>query len=135
MRGNVRTVLAPEVHAQGFLCRFESNMQAGFLTAERGSEDEVIVVIHKVPVGERDRDADNREGIAMSWSSRRGASAATGGRPPLRAWRACRRPVLALPAVAVVALAACSAGPGGTTAARQPGGRAALRFLVSGRRR
>ncbi len=25
-------------------------MQAGFLTAERGSEDEVIVVIHKVPV-------------------------------------------------------------------------------------
>jgi len=40
----------------------------------------------------------------------------------LRAWRACRRPVLALPAVAVVALAACSAGPGGTTAARQPGG-------------
>ena len=91
--------------------------------AERGSEDEVIVVIHKVPVGERDRDADNREGITMSWSSRRGASAATGGRPPLRAWRAWRRPVLALPAVAVVALAACSAGPGGTTAARQPGGR------------
>ena len=50
-------------------------MQAGFLTAERGSEDEVIVVIHKVPVGGRDRDADNGEGIAMSWSSRRGASA------------------------------------------------------------
>jgi len=29
----------PEAHAQGCLCRFESNMQAGFLTAGRGSED------------------------------------------------------------------------------------------------
>ena len=37
----------PEARAQGCLCRFESNMQAGFLTAERGFEDEVIVVIHK----------------------------------------------------------------------------------------
>lgn len=37
----------PEAHAQGCLCRFESNMQAGFLTAERGCEDEVIVVIHQ----------------------------------------------------------------------------------------
>ena len=31
----------------GCLCRFESNMRAGFLTAERGYEDEIIVVIHK----------------------------------------------------------------------------------------
>jgi hypothetical protein len=37
----------PEAHAQGCLCRSESNMQAGFLTAECGFEDEVIVVIHK----------------------------------------------------------------------------------------
>jgi len=37
----------PEAQAQGCLCRFESNMKAGFLTAERGYEDEVIVVIHK----------------------------------------------------------------------------------------
>jgi hypothetical protein len=37
----------PQARAQGCLCRFESNMQAGFLTAERGCEDEVIVVIHK----------------------------------------------------------------------------------------
>lgn len=37
----------PEAEAQGCLCSFESNMQAGFLTAERGYEDEVIVVIHE----------------------------------------------------------------------------------------
>jgi hypothetical protein len=33
--------------AQGCLCRFESNLAAGFLSAERGSEGEVMVVIHK----------------------------------------------------------------------------------------
>ena len=37
----------PEAQAQGCLCRFESNMAAGFLAAERGYEDEVLVVIHK----------------------------------------------------------------------------------------
>lgn len=37
----------PEAQAQGCLCRFESNMAAGFLVAERGIEDEIIVVIHK----------------------------------------------------------------------------------------
>lgn len=37
----------PEAQAEGCLCRFESNMAAGFLSAERGYEDEVIVVIHK----------------------------------------------------------------------------------------
>jgi hypothetical protein len=37
----------PGARAQGCLCHFESNMQAGFLTAERGREDEVFVVIHK----------------------------------------------------------------------------------------
>lgn len=37
----------PEAHAQGCLCRSESNMHAGFLAAERKFEDEVIVVIHK----------------------------------------------------------------------------------------
>ena len=37
----------PEAQAQGCLCRFESNMAAGFLAAERGHEEEVIVVIHK----------------------------------------------------------------------------------------
>jgi hypothetical protein len=36
----------PEAQAQGCLCRFESNMEAGFLTAERGEKDRVIVVIH-----------------------------------------------------------------------------------------
>jgi hypothetical protein len=36
----------PEAQAQGCLCRFESNMAVGFLAAERGHEDEVIVVIH-----------------------------------------------------------------------------------------
>lgn len=37
----------PETRGRRCLCRFESNMQAGCLTAERGCEDEVIVVIHK----------------------------------------------------------------------------------------
>ncbi|MGH3319190.1 MAG: hypothetical protein ACRDQA_15185 [Nocardioidaceae bacterium] len=37
----------PEAQAQGCLCRFESNMEAGFLAVERGHEDEVIVVIHE----------------------------------------------------------------------------------------
>ncbi len=37
----------PEAQAQGCLCRFESNMEAGFLAAERGYKDEVIVVIHE----------------------------------------------------------------------------------------
>ncbi len=37
----------PEAQAQGCLCRFESNMAAGFLVAERGYEDEVMVVIHQ----------------------------------------------------------------------------------------
>jgi carboxyl-terminal processing protease len=58
----------------------------------------------------------------MSWSSRRGASAATTSRPPVRAWRGWRRSIAALPAVAVVVLAACSAGPAGTAHAPQPGG-------------
>ena len=42
------------------------------------------------------------ERIAMSWSSRRGASAATGGRPPLRTWRASRRSIPALLAVVAI---------------------------------
>jgi PDZ domain len=58
----------------------------------------------------------------MSWSSRRGASAATTSRPPVRTWHAWRRSVPALPAVVAVVLAARSAGPGGTTHALQPGG-------------
>jgi hypothetical protein len=37
---------SPEAQAQGCLCRFESNMNAAFLAAERGYED-TIVVIHK----------------------------------------------------------------------------------------
>jgi hypothetical protein len=37
----------PEAQAQGCLCRFESNMEAAFLAAERGHEDETIVVIHQ----------------------------------------------------------------------------------------
>ena len=36
----------PEARAQGCLCRFESNLEAAFLAAERGHEDETIVVIH-----------------------------------------------------------------------------------------
>lgn len=37
----------PEAQARGCLCGFESNMTAGFLTAEHGYEDQVLVVIHK----------------------------------------------------------------------------------------
>jgi hypothetical protein len=37
----------PEAQARGCLCGFESNMAAGFLTAERGYENEVLVVIHR----------------------------------------------------------------------------------------
>jgi hypothetical protein len=37
----------PEAQARGCLCGYESNMAAGFLTAERGYEDEVLIVIHK----------------------------------------------------------------------------------------
>jgi hypothetical protein len=37
----------PEAHAAGCLCRFEINMEAAFLAAEQGREDETIVVIHK----------------------------------------------------------------------------------------
>ncbi len=37
----------PEAQAVGCLCRFESNMAAGFLSAERGDKDDVIVVINK----------------------------------------------------------------------------------------
>jgi carboxyl-terminal processing protease len=59
----------------------------------------------------------------MSWSSRRcGASAAPIGRPPVRAWRAWGWSVQAvLAVVAVVVLAGCSAGPGGTAHALQRG--------------
>src|SRR5262249_28069171 len=61
-----------------------------------------------------------REGIAMSWSSRRGASAATASRPPVRTWRGWRWSVPALLAVAVVVLAACRAGPVGPPGALRP---------------
>jgi hypothetical protein len=37
----------PEAQAHGCLCRFEINMEAAFLAAEHGPEDETIVVIHK----------------------------------------------------------------------------------------
>jgi hypothetical protein len=37
----------PEAQAAGCRCSFESNMAAGFLTAERGDEDSVLVVIHE----------------------------------------------------------------------------------------
>lgn len=37
----------PEAERRGCRCRFESNLMAGFLTAERGMEDEVFVVIHE----------------------------------------------------------------------------------------
>jgi len=37
----------PEAQEQGCLCRFESNMQAGFLPPQPGHEGEVIVVIHQ----------------------------------------------------------------------------------------
>lgn len=36
----------PEAAANGCLCSFESNLEAGFLSAERG-DDNVIVVIHQ----------------------------------------------------------------------------------------
>jgi carboxyl-terminal processing protease len=59
----------------------------------------------------------------MSWSSRRGASADTGSRPPVRTWRAWRRSIAALAALVVVVLAtACSAGAGSIAHARQPAG-------------
>ena len=35
----------PEAHRHGCLCRFESNLQAAFLSAKRPDED-VLVVIH-----------------------------------------------------------------------------------------
>jgi hypothetical protein len=37
----------PEAQAHGCLCRFETNMAAGFLAAERGYEGRTIVVIHE----------------------------------------------------------------------------------------
>ena len=40
----------------------------------------------------------------MSWSSRRGASAATTSRPPVRTWRGWRRSIAALPAVGLIAI-------------------------------
>ena len=58
----------------------------------------------------------------MSWSSRRGASAATTSRPPVRTWGGWRRSIAALPAVAAIVLAACSAGAGGTAHALQSAG-------------
>ena len=58
----------------------------------------------------------------MSWSSRRGESTAARSRPPVRSWRARRWSTAALPALAAIVLAACSAGAGGTAHARQPGG-------------
>ena len=58
----------------------------------------------------------------MSWSSRRGASAATTSRPPVRTWRARGWSLSALAALVVVVLAACSAGAGSTAHARQPAG-------------
>ena len=59
----------------------------------------------------------------MSWSSRRGASAATTSRPTGRAWRAWGWSIAALPAVAAVVLAAaCTGGAGSTAHARQAAG-------------
>ena len=60
----------------------------------------------------------------MSWSSRRGASAATTSRPPVRTWRAWRGSISALAALVVVVVlaAACSAGAGSIAHARQPAG-------------
>jgi hypothetical protein len=43
----------PEAQARGCPCGFESNMAAGFLTAERGYENEVLVVIHKAAYSTR----------------------------------------------------------------------------------
>ena len=37
----------PEAQAQGCRCSFESNMAAGFVTAERGDQDNVMVVINE----------------------------------------------------------------------------------------
>lgn len=37
----------PEAQERGCLCRFEINMEAAFLAADEGMEDETIVVIHK----------------------------------------------------------------------------------------
>jgi hypothetical protein len=39
----------PEAQARGCLCRFETNLAAGFLAAERGYTDQgtTIIVIHK----------------------------------------------------------------------------------------
>src|ERR1035441_342393 len=48
--------------------------------------------------------------VAMSLSSRRGASAAAGTRPPVRTWRTWRRLIPVLPVSAVLVLAACSGG-------------------------
>jgi len=53
----------------------------------------------------------------MSWSSCRGASAATRSRPPVRAWRGWRRSIAALQALAAKVLAACSAAAGSTVPA------------------
>ncbi|MDQ3151757.1 MAG: hypothetical protein M3R63_08575 [Actinomycetota bacterium] len=36
----------PQAHRHGCLCRFETNIQAGFLSAER-ADGHVIVVIHE----------------------------------------------------------------------------------------
>ena len=58
----------------------------------------------------------------MSWSSRRGASAATTSRPPVRTWGGWRRSIAALPAAAAIVLAACSGGAGGTAHALQSAG-------------
>lgn len=37
----------PEAQAQACLCRLESNIEAAFLAAERGHEDETIVMAHQ----------------------------------------------------------------------------------------
>ena len=60
--------------------------------------------------------------VAMSLSSRRGASAAAGTRPPVRTWRTWRRLIPVLPVSAVLVLAACSGGAGSPAAARQVSG-------------
>jgi carboxyl-terminal processing protease len=58
----------------------------------------------------------------MSLSSRRGASAAAGTQSPVRTWRTWPRLISVLPAVAVLVLAACSAGAGSPAPARQVSG-------------
>ena len=60
-----------------------------------------------------------RERVAMSLSSRRGASAAAGTRSPVRTWR---RLISVLPILAALVLAACSGGAGGPVPARQVSG-------------